>query len=435
MNYSHALRYLDSFINYEKRDDYGYRDSFKPERMHRLVSLLGDPHKGIKCIHVAGSKGKGSTSAVIQSILTSAGFRAGLYTSPHLVSFRERIRIGDELIGEDDIGRLTDRLKPAVDGMRDERPTFFELYTALAFLYFALKKADMAVYETGLGGRLDATNVVEPLVSVITPISYEHTHLLGSTLEGIAVEKAGIIKERVVCVSAPQDDEALGAIEKACAGKDANLVLVGRDIVFEETGASDEGETFNVGGLFGDYRGLRMKLLGLHQVINAATAIGAVEALKFSGIGVDGTAIEKGVASARWPGRCELIKGSPRVILDGAQNAASAKALVSTVKRLFKYRRLVLVLGVSRDKDIKGILKCLVGPADSIVLTRSAVAERAMDPAAIRDMITPRDKEVTVTDDVGAALKTALAKAKPQDLVLVTGSLFVVGEARSILVG
>jgi len=434
MTYQEALRYLSSFIDYEKRDSYDYQKSFKLERMQSLCSFLGDPQNSVRSIHVAGTKGKGSTCAIIHSILKSAGFNTGLYTSPHLVSFLERIRINDSLISEEAVGLLMDRVKPAVEKLGDDKPSFFEVYTALAFLYFSENNADIAVYEVGLGGRLDATNVIEPLVSAITPISYEHTIILGDTLAKIAGEKAGIIKPDGICVSAPQEKEALDVIEDVCGQKDAKLILVGRDISFKELRASDEEEVFSVSGLFGKYHDLHMGLIGTHQVINASVAIGAVEALRLGGVSVEADAIRKGVGSVEWPGRLEVVrKRSPRIILDGAQNAASADALARAVKRLFKYRKLILVLGVSADKDIKGILKELVPISDSIILTKCKIAERALQPAKIRDMITPKDKNVTVTTGVKEALENAILKAAPQDLVLVTGSLFVVGEARQLL--
>jgi len=430
MTYRETIAYLSSFINYEKKSAYDYGQSFKLERMVQLASLLGDPQRATRAIHVAGSKGKGSTCAIIASILTKAGFRAGLYTSPHLVSFRERIRIDGTLISEADVGSLMNEVKAAVDAMSGGAPSFFEIYTALAYLYFKKMKADIVVYETGLGGRLDATNIVTPLACAITPISLEHTHILGETIAKIASEKAGIIKEGAICVSAPQDSDALGVIETTCAAKNAKLVLVGRDVRFEELRADDEREVFSVKGLFDEYSNLNMRLLGAHQVVNAATAIGVIEALRFSGISIRPEAIRKGVASLEWPGRLELVKGSPRVLLDGAQNQASAKALAASVKRLFSYRKLVLVLGISNDKDVKGILKELVPIADSIVLTKSAIAERALAPEEIQKQITPKDKVAVITQSVPEALAAARAKASKQDLILVAGSLFVVGEAR-----
>lgn len=435
MTYQEALQYLDLFVNYEKKDSYDYNLSFKLGRMERLSSLLGDPQKEVRSIHVAGTKGKGSTSAIIQSILQNFGFRTGLYTSPHLVSFRERIRIDDELISEEDVGSIMDIVKKAVDEMADDKPSFFEVYTALAYLYFKREGADFVVYETGLGGRFDATNVIEPLVCAITPISYEHTHILGDTLGKIAYEKAGIIKEGVVCVSAPQEKEALGVIKDVCKERNAQLILVGRDISFKEIRASGEEEVFSVSGPFGKYDNLHMRLLGSHQVINAAVAIGVIEALRMGGVSIDPDAIKRGVGSVKWPGRLEVArKRSPRILLDGAQNKASADVLARSVRKLFKYKRLILVLGVSRDKDIKGILKELVPIADSIILTKSKIIERAMDPGNIRDLISPKDKDVTLTAGVEEAIEKALSKAGPSDLVLVTGSLFVVGEARQILV-
>ena len=435
MTYQEALRYLDQFINYENTDSYSYKSSFKLERMWRLCSLLGDPQKDVRSIHVAGTKGKGSTSAIIHSILKNSGFKTGLYTSPHLSSFRERIRIDDELIAEDDVGGILDTIKKAVDGMGDDKPSFFEIYTALAFLYFKREGVDFAVYEVGLGGRLDATNVIDPLVCAITPISYEHTNILGDTLAGIAHEKAGIIKENSICVSAPQEKEALGVIENVCREKGVGLVLVGRDIKFKETKASDEEEVFEVSSLFGKHDNLHMKLLGAHQVVNSAVAIGAVEALRLSGASVGKDAIKRGIESVRWPGRLEVVrKRSPRVVLDGAQNKASADALARSVRKIFKYDKLILVLGVSKDKDIKGILKELVPISDIIILTKSKVINRAMDPALIRSLITPASKDVIVTQGVEDALDKAMSKAGPSDLILVTGSLFVVGEARKIFV-
>ena len=264
MTYQEALHYLNCLTNHEKKEDYDYALSFKLDRMRDLCFLLGEPQKAVKSIHVAGSKGKGSTAAIIHSILTAAGFRTGLYTSPHFDSFRERIRIGGELISESDVGELLDVVKAAVDKMVDNKPTFFEIYTALAYLYFKKEKVRFAVYEVGLGGRLDATNVIEPLVSVITPISYDHMNILGDTLSKIAYEKAGIIKQDGVCVSAPQEKEALAIIEEICEEKNAQLVLIGRDILYKELDASDEEEVFKVSGFFGKYENMHMKLLGAH---------------------------------------------------------------------------------------------------------------------------------------------------------------------------
>lgn len=425
------MNYLESFINYEKLDDYDYKKSLKLDRMREFAGLLGNPHISIRSIHIAGTKGKGSSAAITHSILKNAGFKVGLYTSPHLVSFRERVRINDELISEEEICRLLERIKDAV-GKMEERPTFFEVYTGLAYLYFKEKKVDFAVYEVGMGGRFDATNIIEPLVSCITPLSYEHTQKLGNTLKEIAAEKAGIVKEGGICVSAPQEQEALDVIKDICRKKKTKLILVGKDILFEEVLSDSTSEVFSVFGLFGEYPILTMGLLGSHQVVNAAAAIGIIEALRFRGIIVTGDAVRAGIEGVKWDGRLEVVKKNPFVVLDGAQNRASANALANAVKRIFKFRRLLLVLGVSKDKDVKGILDELIPISDSIILTKSKVRERALEPSRIKESISPNGKDIYLTSNVEEALSLALSKAARDDLVLVTGSLFLVGEAKCI---
>lgn len=435
MTYPEALDYLNSLINYEKQSSYDYKNSFKLDKMRRLASLLGDPQKGIRSIHVAGTKGKGSTSAIIHSILKEAGFSVGLYTSPHLVSFRERIRINDTLISEKDVSDLLEKVKSAMDKTGPDKPSFFEVYTAIAFLYFKEKGVDFAVYEVGLGGRLDATNIIEPLVSAITPISYEHTDKLGNTLRQIASEKGGIIKNDSICVVAPQEKEALTTLRDICNEKRAKMIAVGSDILFEELEANSERELFNVFGLLGKYPFLETRLLGSHQVINSATAIGVIEALNFHNIVVPFEAIREGIKNVRWQGRLEVVAKRPLVVLDGAQNRASALSLAAAVKRQFRYKRLILALGASKDKDIKGILEELLPMADSVVLTKSKVVERACEPEKIRELMGRlENKDINLTSNVKEALDKAISLACPEDLILITGSLFVVGEARDILV-
>jgi len=429
MTYPEALKYLDSLINYEKKDKYNYKESFKLSRMEALAEDLGDPQLDVKSIHVAGTKGKGSVSAITHSILKSQGFNAGLYTSPHLENFRERIRLNDSLISEKDVVNLVERIKPVIDGNAGSKPSFFEVYTALAYLYFSEKKADLVVYETGLGGRLDATNVLKPLVCAITPISYEHTDKLGKTLGEIAFEKAGIIKKGSVCVTAMQEKEALDVISSVCEQRGAKLMKVGKDISFEEVSCDDKGSVFNVSGSFGKYNGLECGLLGPHQIANAVLSIGIIEALKFFGIKISEEAIRIGIKTAVWPGRLEVVSKRPFVVLDGAQNRASAKTLAGAVKKIFKYEKLRLVLGISKDKDIKGILEELMPISDSMIVTKSKLVERAADPAGIRAM-TGRSEGIITTSGVDEAMDTALSQAGEGDLILVTGSLFVVGEAR-----
>lgn len=431
MTYTEAIKYLDSFINYEKLSSYDYKTSFKLDRVRFLLELLGNPQDGIKAIHITGTKGKGSTAAIASSILISAGFKCGLYTSPHLFSFRERIRINGEPISEEEVAALVGEVKNAVEKSKDKEFTFFELYTAAAFLYFKMKKIDIAVIEVGLGGRLDATNVVRSLVSCITPISLEHTRQLGSTIREIAEEKAAIIKENSICISAPQADEALLVISEECRRKKARLYELGKNIFCKSLAADDNKEIFSVFGIFGEYPNLEMRLLGEHQIINAATAVGAIEALRFYDVVISSEAVREGIANARWPGRLEIIGRKPFIVLDGAQNKASANVLKKAIKRLFKYERLILILGFSKDKDISGICEELEEIADEIILTKSKIP-RAIDPGALKNYI--KNRKTHLTDSVSEAIALSTEISTANDLLLITGSLYVVGEARGALI-
>lgn len=434
MTYQEALKYLESFINYEKVEGYNYKSSLKLERMKRFAALLGDPQKYTKSIHIAGTKGKGSTAAFVHSVLRSAGFKAGLYTSPHLVDFRERIRINEELVSEKDLSMILGNIRDAVESsMNEDRPSFFEVYTMIAYIYFKQNRCDFAVYEVGLGGRLDATNLIDPVACAITPLSYEHTDKLGSTLKEIATEKCGIIKSGSICVSAPQDKEALKVIESICMERNARLILVGRDITFKELNISEDGEIFNLSGTLGEYANIRIRLLGSHQVVNAATAIGVIEAMHSRGVDISNDAIMDGLELARWPGRLEIMARTPYVVVDGAQNGSSAEALAGSLKKIFKYKRLILILGVSRDKDLERILERLLPISDMIVFTKSRVTGRAMDPenikiAAEKTGITA--PQIKMTGNAEDAIKEALSAADKGDLILATGSLFIVGEIK-----
>lgn len=441
MTYEEALQYLDSFINYEKVDSYNYRSLLKLKRMRRLAALLGDPQRAAPAVHVAGTKGKGSTAAYIYSILKAVNFKVGLYTSPHLMSFRERIRINspsdDCLISEEGLSRILNKIKNVIEPfMKDDRPSFFEVCTILACLYFEEKNIDFAVYEVGLGGRLDATNIIEPLVCAITPLSYEHTDKLGNTLEEIAAEKCGIIKSGSICVSAPQEKEASKVIEDTCRTRHSKLVFVGKDINFEEIRSNDEEEIFSVSGIYGKYSPLNSRLIGSHQMVNAAVAIGVIEALISRGITIPVDAIKSGIEDAKWEGRLEIVNRKPYLVLDGAQNKASAYALAGAIKKIFKYKKLILVLGVSKDKDVKGMLEELLPICDSLILTKSKVLARALEPAKIKefvDVVKHNVKDIILTSNVEDALNKALFNAGQDDLILVTGSLFVVGEAKENL--
>ncbi|MGE4357401.1 MAG: folylpolyglutamate synthase/dihydrofolate synthase family protein [Candidatus Omnitrophota bacterium] len=435
MTYQEALNYLNSFINYERISKYSYRSAFRLERMDNLLSFFDHPERKFNSIHITGSKGKGSTSAMVFSILTEAGFSVGLYTSPHLVDFRERIRIARgnswRFISKEEMVALVEEIKPIIE-MVKERPSFFELYTALAFSFFAKNNLDFAVVEVGLGGRLDATNVLDPLVCAITPISFEHTDKLGNTLSSIAQEKCGIIKEGKIVITAPQEKEAKEVIYQTCKEKNALLYEVNRDIFFEEIGLVDRKEIFRIRGIFDEYPHLEMPLLGRHQLINASVAVGIIEALRKYQIYISPQAIREGFKRVFWQGRMEVVGDKPLIILDGAQNRASAYALKEAIKKYFCYKRLILVIGVSKDKDIKGICKELLEISQIVIITK-ADNPRAEEPEAIKSRIQKPEVEIFLTKNIKEAVVLAKEKADREDLVLITGSLFIVGEARKLL--
>jgi len=449
MSYPQVLKYLNSFVNYEKNINYSYRDAIKLKRVKGFLSLIGNPQDSLRVIHVAGTKGKGSTCAFIAYILRQAGFRTGLYTSPHLHDFRERIRIlsprsypqcsgrlnvryivdkcmvdnskqsayplksdFEGMIFRKNLSSIVKELKPVINNYNRRSKygplTFFEVYTAIAFLYFKRKEVDFAVLETGMGGSLDATNAADSLACAITPISYEHVQKLGRTIKQIARQKAGIIKQKGgIVFSTPQVKEASGVIRNRCKKFKAKLFLTGRQMDV--------------------CKNLRLPLLGEHQRINASLAVSLVKGLGASGFSIRQSDIIKGLKNTVWPGRCEVIQKKPFIVLDGAQNAASAEVLRKAVEANFKYQNLIMVLGISDDKDIKGISKELLPLADEVILTRAATL-RAMEPPKMARYF----KKAHLTQSVKEAKILAGSLATSRDLILVTGSLFVVGEFRSV---
>ncbi|MDD5128171.1 MAG: bifunctional folylpolyglutamate synthase/dihydrofolate synthase [Candidatus Omnitrophica bacterium] len=431
--YRAAVKYLESLVDYERINRYSYKKSLGLKRIRNFLQLVDNPQDKLKVIHIAGSKGKGSTCAFCAYILRQAGFSVGLYTSPHLSDFRERIRIlkpaeanillpFEGIISRKYLIRLVNFLKPVIK--RFGKLSFFEVYTALALLYFKEKKVDFVVMETGMGGRLDATNVVKSLVCAITPISYEHTRYLGKTLTRIAGEKAGIIKRRVTVISSPQEKEVALVIKNVASSMQAKLFTVGKEIKY-----FTEGRYFSIKGINNNYPNLRIRLLGSHQLINAALAVGIVEALGAYGYKVSVDCIRKGLYNTLWPGRLEVLRYKPGIVVDGAQNSASARVLKSAIKSIFKYRKLILVFGVSLDKDIQGIFSQLSGLADKIILT-AADNPRAADPEYLKEFLADKREGLFLTSGVKEAKTLALKISGKEDLILVTGSLFVVGEFR-----
>jgi dihydrofolate synthase/folylpolyglutamate synthase len=396
------------------------------------MSIFGNPHHSFRSVHVAGTNGKGSTSAMIESILRTSGVRTGLFTSPHLLSFTERIRINGEEIGEDEVIALAEEVKTAAGKLEDFSPTFLEVVTAMAFLHFRNKGVDWAVVETGLGGRLDATNVIVPEVSVITRIGLDHCDFLGSTLPEIAREKAGIIKKSVPVVSADQEAEAMGVIAAKSAGKQSALYVFGKEFTAGPVSESFGGITFHYSG-DRDYRDLRVPLPGGHQVVNAALALKAVEVISplFSGLHLD---IGKGLAVVRWPGRLEMVKEDPPVLIDGAHNPQASLALSDHLKKvvLAKYRRIILVIGAMGDKNIEGILEPLLPLASEILFAAPAYG-RAASPERLAAAAARMGYSSIVAQSVAEAIAKAEELRLPGDLILITGSFYTIGEAREFL--
>ncbi len=447
MSYSSAREYLDSFINYEIHRK-PPRRFFKLKRVQKLLTLIGDPHLNFKCLHVAGTKGKGSTCAFVASILQTAGYTVGLYTSPHLSDFKERIRILSPWdcrgqtqafagkVSAQALRRSLQEIKPSIERIQARRSlgqlTYFEVLTVLALYYFYKRKADVAVLETGLGGRLDATNVVDSLVSAITPISLEHTEFLGKTIQKIAAEKAGIIKSRSqAVVIAPQDQKALKVIKAQCRKMGASFRVVGKDIMVQNGKTTLQGETFSVRGCLGNYRNLKSRLIGPHQVVNAAVAIGMVESLKQRGFWINRRAIVQGIKNAVWPGRFEVIRHRPLTILDGAHNAASCRVLTDTLRKVLPNKKMVLIFGVSSDKDIKGMAQELAKMARCVIATKANHPRAYEFKAAELENFFP-GKEIILSKNVCSALQLAQQKSSADEAIVVTGSLFVVGEAREL---
>ncbi|OGO60342.1 MAG: hypothetical protein A2Z36_02525, partial [Chloroflexi bacterium RBG_19FT_COMBO_48_23] len=336
MNYRQAENYILSFTDYEKIPGIAYTSAnYDLRRMEKLLQPLGNPHLGTRTVHIAGTKGKGSTAVMISQTLIAAGYKTGLFTSPHLHTLRERIRINGTMISESDFAALVTKLKPIVEKINNESVygelTTFEILTAVVFAYFKDSRVDFQVLEVGLGGRLDATNVAKADVCVITSLSLDHTEILGDTVAKIAAEKAGIIKHGCIVVSAPQVEEAAKIIEQACRQQRARLIQVGKDVTWHKTDSNLRQQTMKIKSKTGDYD-LTIPLLGDHQLENAATALAALEVLVCLGAKISAQNIAQGFSQVSWPGRLQILSHEPMVVVDGAHNAYSMSKLVEFIK-------------------------------------------------------------------------------------------------------
>jgi dihydrofolate synthase / folylpolyglutamate synthase len=407
------------------------RSGMRPglDRIHALLDRLGHPESGLRILHVGGTNGKGSVCALAEAVLRAAGWRTGLYTSPHLLDVAERIQIDGAPIRRPELGRQAAALGSSLDGAAT---TFFEAMTAAAFGAFRDAGVDVAVMEVGLGGRWDATNVGAPVASTITRVDYDHQEYLGHRLEEIAAEKAAIIRNpRGIALSAAQAPEAMGVVETRCHALGVPLLTVGREIRFEVVRSDVAGHRLHVAGPDWELRDLEVALAGAYQPANAALALAAVRALAAeTGRSVPDDAVRAGCAAVRWPGRFQVIpgrRGRPTVVLDGAHNPGGATALAASLARHFPGARLTLVVGISADKDRAGILKALVPLARRCVLT-AAAHPRATSPAELSAALGPSEAEVVLAPDAASALSRALDDPDA-DVVCVAGSLFLVADA------
>jgi len=423
--YQSALAYIYSYTNYERLGMPKYTMTYYDlERMRTLLARLGDPQHKFRALLIAGTKGKGSTAAFAESMIRTAGYRTGLYTSPHLHSFRERIKIGGQLITEEEVVRLVEILRPHAESIAGL--TAFELITAMAFYAFAGAGVEIAVLEVGLGGRLDATNVVHPAVAVITSISYDHTQLLGDTLWLIAREKAGIIRPGALVISAPQMPEAMTLIEEVCAGRRAELVVVGEgDYRWLRGRATMHGQWFELQG-----ERYWIPLLGRYQIANAVTAWAALDGMEQrTGLVVPLDARRQGLHTTEWPGRLEILNHRPYLVVDSAHNGDSAGKLCQALREFFPGRRVTLVFGASGDHPFRDVLRELLPIATRVLVTRSR-HPRAAAPEVLLEAVAQLGYHASVVTPVGEAVAAALQNSDTDDLICVTGSIFTVADAR-----
>jgi len=417
---------------YRKSLDYLYRLEkfgmiFGLTQVERILNAIGNPHKEIQAIHIGGTNGKGSTAAMVSSILQKEGYRVGLYTSPHLVRFTERIRVNGKEIDEEEVAALTQRLRREIESAGIARPfTFFDFTTAMALHYFNQKSVDLAVLEVGLGGRLDSTNVVDPLISIITNISKDHEEYLGRTILKIAGEKAGIIKKRKPLITAAVQPQVLRLFSKICREKKASYFRVGKEFRYVWKGDED----FDYEGLDRKLWGVHLHLKGFHQIVNATTALGAMEVLDGLGYRVSTEAMVDGLRDVDWPGRLEMVSASPRVILDGAHNPAGALALKESLRKEFQFQHLVLLVGIMKDKDSRSMLHLIAPLADTIILTKPHT-DRATPPLLLKKALGRSGKKTEIEEDLKKAIDRGLSLTHKGDLLCITGSLYTVGEART----
>ncbi len=427
--YQDALDYIYSFVDFSRT----HQENLSPEnfdlsRMNQFMELLGSPQNDFPTLHIAGSKGKGSVSAFCASVLEKAGYQVGLYTSPHLRDFEERIQINQQPMKRDVLVNYVEEIKPSVAMVHGL--TTFEIMTALGFLYFARQGVDIGVIEVGLGGRLDATNVITPQVSVITSLYLDHTTILGDTIEQIAFEKGGIIKPGIPVVCAPQQENAIAVIREIAKKRNSRLIEIGQDIKYQSISRSLEGQEFKIEDEAAQSAvEFNIPLLGDYQVINASTAYAAISLLRENGFKVEISDVKKGFEEVNWPARFEILRVEPPVIVDSAHNPASVRKLRETIDDFFPDKELILIFGISEDKQLAGMYQEIL-PRTSHLITTQADHPRAMDPDELARRAENYQCTVEVVPVVGEALKRGLSLAGNKSLLVVAGSIFVAASAR-----
>ena len=423
MNYTETLAYLDSLGK--------FGINLGMERIEDLLKELNNPEQKVRTIHVTGTNGKGSVTSMITNILLVSGLKVGKFTSPHLVRYNERIEVDGKEISDEDFALVVTAVRRAVESVMakgTDQPTQFEVLTAAAFLHFALQKLDYAVIEVGLGGLWDSTNVITPVVSVITNVSLDHTDRCGKTVEEIAMQKAGIIKDGVPVVTAAEG-EALGPIQAMSLFKQAPLYIYGKAFTGQEVTSSMEGQTFTLSA--GDYHSnYEVKLPGAHQILNTAVAVVAAKLASKQDSRINELALHQGVALTKWPGRLERISQNPDVILDGAHNPAGAAVLRAALDKYYSGKKICFIFGMMGDKDISQVITTLFRKEDTIYTVRADEGERAAEPEALAEQIGSQAKAM---HDLAAAYKTALAEVGEDGLVCVCGSLYLVGTFKKML--
>jgi dihydrofolate synthase / folylpolyglutamate synthase len=445
--YEQAIEFIFGRINYERIAGVAYSaDDGKLERMRRLLSLLGRPDERLPVVHIAGTKGKGSTSVMTAEILRAAGYRTGLFTSPHISAFEERMVVDGQKPTPEHLVDLVNRLIEPVEKMDASPgkggPTYFELATALAWLYFLDRGATIAVLEVGLGGRLDATNVCRPLVGVITNISRDHTNVLGSTLAQIAGEKAGIVKHTIPLISGVAAGPAGDVVETVCRREASPLFRLGHEINWQaaENGQDKSHDAsawpeIDVETPWGKWKHVPVPLRGVHQAGNAALAVATAGLLAARRLPISERSIYDGMAAVRWPARIELVSQSPLVIVDAAHNWASTEALVRTLESQFSARRRILVFAATKDKDVAGLLRLLLPRFDSVILTQYRTNPRGVSVEELAGLVQATWlRPCHAAADAATAWQIARQLAAPDDLICVTGSFFIATELRSIIV-